>query len=117
MEAGSQRPKGRDGALPSLTTAIDALDLVRNTTTMKPAKDAFTSANSLLATIRVSLPLIHLGGLFTDCTQDSTIDEENCVELGLTCADACQALHRGVNGSGVGQPNQSVLDAIDQLTT
>jgi hypothetical protein len=45
------------------------------------------------------------------------IDEEDCVELGLTCADACQTLHRGVNGSGAGQLNQSVLDAIDKLTT
>ena len=39
------------------------------------------------------------------------------VELGLACADICRALDRGMNGRQVDQFNQSVLEAIDQLTT
>ena len=57
METKSQRLKVPDGALPSLTVAIDTLNLARDTTSVKPVKDAFGSASLLLTTIRVrSLP-------------------------------------------------------------
>jgi len=39
------------------------------------------------------------------------------VELGLTCADVCQALSRGTDGRRVDQLSGSVLNAIEQLTT
>jgi len=39
------------------------------------------------------------------------------VELGLTCADVCGALDRGMNGKGRGDLSQSVCEAINQLTT
>lgn len=61
MESGSKLPKERDGALPSLTAAIDTLGLARDTTVTKPAKDAFVSAGVLLTTIRVGLLLAHAG--------------------------------------------------------
>ena len=38
------------------------------------------------------------------------------VDLGLACADVCRALDRGTNGRPVDRINQSVLDAIAQLT-
>ena len=38
------------------------------------------------------------------------------VELGLTCANACEALNRGMNGKQPEQLRPSVLGAIERLT-
>ena len=38
------------------------------------------------------------------------------VELGLSCANICGALDRGMNGKRLEELNQSVRDAIGQLT-
>ena len=38
------------------------------------------------------------------------------VELGLTCAGACEALNRGVNGKQAEHLRPSVLGAIERLT-
>ena len=38
------------------------------------------------------------------------------VELGLACADVCKALDRGMNGRRLNELNQSVREAIGQLT-
>ena len=45
------------------------------------------------------------------------VNEQDYVELGLSCADVCQALDRGLNGRQLGELNRSVLGAIGQLTT
>ena len=39
------------------------------------------------------------------------------VELGLACADVCEALDRGMNGRKLDDLSQSVREAIAQLTT
>ena len=39
------------------------------------------------------------------------------VELGLSCADICRALNRGMGGKKLDDLSQSVCDAINQLTT
>ena len=49
--------------------------------------------------------------------QDSMANEQEYVELGLSCADICGALDRGMNGKKLGDLSQSVCEAIDQLTT
>ena len=38
------------------------------------------------------------------------------VELGLACADVCTALGRGLNGKKLDDLNNSVCEAIGQLT-
>ena len=45
------------------------------------------------------------------------VNELDYVELGLSCADICRALERGMNGKRLNDLNQSVCDAIGQLTT
>ena len=45
------------------------------------------------------------------------VNEEDYVELGLTCADVCTALDRGLNGKRLEDLNNSVCEAIKQLTT
>ena len=44
------------------------------------------------------------------------INELGYIDLVLYCADICRALERGTNGKELTQLNQSVRDAIDQLT-
>ena len=53
MTSKFRRQKKPNDALPSLNAAIDALDLARDNASLKPAKDAFHSTSSLLATTRV----------------------------------------------------------------
>jgi hypothetical protein len=51
-----------------------------------------------------------------ESTQESMTNEEDCVELGLACADVCTALSRGLNGKLLKDLNNSVSEAINQLT-
>ena len=39
------------------------------------------------------------------------------VELGLACADVCTALDRGLNGKKLSDLDNSMCEAIKQLTT
>ena len=66
METESQRLEGPDGTLSSLNTAIDNLDLARDKSSVKPAKDAIDSAHLLLTTIRVRFLPLNFGRLPTD---------------------------------------------------
>jgi hypothetical protein len=50
------------------------------------------------------------------CVKDLMANELDYIELGLSCADVCQALDRGTNGKRLDELNKSVLSAIGQLT-
>ena len=43
-------------------------------------------------------------------------NEQDYVELGLSCADICKTFDRGMNGKKLNDLNKSVCDAINQLT-
>ena len=45
------------------------------------------------------------------------VNKQDYVELGLSCADICRALDRGMNGKRLDDLNESVCDAINQLRT
>ena len=45
------------------------------------------------------------------------VNRADYVELGLACADVCTALDRGLNGKRLKDLNNSVSEAIKQLTT
>jgi len=45
------------------------------------------------------------------------INEMDYIELGLACAEVCTALDRGLNGKKLNDLNNSVCEAINQLTT
>ena len=49
--------------------------------------------------------------------QDAMINQADYVELGLACADVCTALDRGLDGKRLSDLNDSVCQAINQLTT
>ena len=115
--ASSQRPKGRDGALPTLDAIIQILNLAKDTCDILPARAVFGAAIVLLTMIRVRFPpsreLKHL----VYRVQDTMVNDKDYVDLGMACADVCQALDRGLKGRRLDQLSQSVLCAINQLTT
>jgi len=44
------------------------------------------------------------------------INEVDCVDIGLACADVCMALGRGTKGRESNEFRPSILEAIEQLT-
>ena len=44
--------------------------------------------------------------------QDSFLDKQDYVDLGLSCADVCQSLDRGLDGRELDELDPSVLHAI-----
>ena len=44
-------------------------------------------------------------------------NKSDYVELGLTCANVCKALRRGMSGRKLDDLSQSVREAVEQLTT
>ena len=45
------------------------------------------------------------------------INKDDYVEIGISCANVCAALDRGSNGKRLEDLNNSVREAIKQLTT
>ena len=48
--------------------------------------------------------------------QDSMVNEQDYVDLGLYCADICTALDRGMGGKGSNELSRPVREAINRLT-
>jgi hypothetical protein len=44
------------------------------------------------------------------------LNESDFIDLGLSCANVCRALDRGLNGKRLDELNRSVWEAIEQLT-
>jgi hypothetical protein len=57
MEFESQQPKGQEAAISALNTAVEAMNLAEKTSTVAPSKIVFGSVSTLLALVRVCLPL------------------------------------------------------------
>ena len=49
-------------------------------------------------------------------SQDTMANEQDYVDIGLSCADVCKALERGMGGKKLDDVSKSVCDAINQLT-
>ena len=45
------------------------------------------------------------------------ISKANYIELGLTCANVCEALDLGMDGRRADELSHSTLEAIEKLTT
>jgi len=83
-----------------LNMAIGGLNLAKEATSTTPVNPVFGSAAVLLTMIR-----------------DTMANEQEYVDLGLSCADICKALERGMGGKTLDGLSKSVCDAIGQLTT
>ena len=113
----SKQPERRDGALSSLNLAIDGLN------TAKDAASSIPLANVVFATVTLLLTMIRVSVLLPDArrprlthSQDSMANDMDFVELGLSCADICRALERGMDGKKMDDLSKSVCDAMNQLT-
>ena len=117
MEVKPQRPEGREGVISVLNGFIEALNLAKEVASNTPAKAAFGSVVVILSMVRVSrfLALCCIGYQLKS-TQDDLINQMDYVDLGLACAEVCAALDRGLKEKGLGDLNDSVCEAINQLT-
>jgi len=117
MATGSQRPKGRANSVSLLNAAIEAMDLAEKISSVTPAKAVFATVGVLLAMIKVSSSPSAIKCSELTRSQESMINAMDYVELGFFCSDICRALDRGMNGKKLDDLNQSMCDAINQLTT
>jgi hypothetical protein len=114
----AQRQKRRDVVLSSLNVAIEVSNLAKEICSITPAKPVFGSFSVILTMIKVGLSTLPV---LIDCrlmesVQESMTNEADCVELGRACADVCIALSRGLNGKLLKDINDSVSEAVEQLT-
>ena len=49
-------------------------------------------------------------------SQDTMANDRDYVDLGLSCANICKALERGMGDKKLNDLSKSVCDAINQLT-
>ena len=111
-----QRKKGSK-AITALNTAIDGLNIAKEATSTTPVNPVFGSVALLLTMIRVS-SLSFCDEIFElTHRKDTMANEQDYVDLGLSCADICKALKRGMDGKSLDDLSKSVCDAIKQLTT
>jgi hypothetical protein len=116
MASTSQPRKGCEGVLPTLSVSIEALDIAKDTWGFPPAQVALGSAIVPLTMIRVSFPLFCEDEFRLTPIQDTMSNSEDCNELGQTCGDVYQKLYRRLKGRQLDRLNQSVLDAMGDLT-
>ena len=117
MLSKSQRQKGPKDVHSTLGAAIRHLNHAKDTCGIPQAQGAFGSVSDLLSVAGVRSPLFCDGKPLVHVCQDPAAYKQDYVALGLFCADACKALDRGLNGRRLDELSQSVLGAIEQLTT
>ncbi|KAF9791098.1 hypothetical protein BJ322DRAFT_1208324 [Thelephora terrestris] len=100
MATESQRSKKSiDGLLSKLNVAIQLLSTAKDVCGVAPAQIALGSACVLLTAIK-----------------DTMGNRQDFVRLGLSCADVCETLDRGLYGKRSDELSESVHKAIGKLT-
>ena len=114
----SQPTKGPgDGVLSTLNIAIDGLNLAKEVASISPAKAVFGTVAILLTMIRVSSfsPAVRYCRL--TYRQDTMVNKQDYIKLGLFCAGICKTLERGIGEKKLDDLSESVRGAINELTT
>lgn len=115
MTSKSQDPKGHYSVLSALDAVIETLNLAKDAYSIPRVQIAFGSVSDLPAAIRVCSPRSPAVGLRFTFVQDTVTNKRDYVELGISCADVCGALDRGLSGRQLDELNQPVLGAIEKL--
>ena len=117
MSDNSKRPKDKAEVLSTLDMAINGVDLAKKVARIELARAVFGTVALLLVMIRVSFPLFcGRCSRFTP-DQDTMVNEQDYVDLGLFCGDICKALERGISGKKLRHLSKPVCDAMNRLTT
>lgn len=111
-----QRSNDQDHSTFALNTAIEGFNLAKEVMNIAPAKAAFGSVSIILTMIRVRSSRLQSPLAALNYVQDSRLNEEEYIKLGIAYAQVCIALSRGANGKHLEDLNQSVSEAIVQLT-
>ena len=117
MTDNSQQPEGRGRVISALNMAINGLTIAKDATNNTPINPVFGSVAVLLVMIRVGSFLSRNETFRLTHCQDTMANKQDYVDLGLSCADVCKALERGMGGKKLDDVSKSVCDAINQLTT
>lgn len=117
MISRSWQTKRREAALTALDGSTKALDAAKDMCGVPSAKIALASAFILLTTIKAGYHLFLGGELLTHASQENMNKKDNYINLGLSCADVCGALDRGLNGGKSDKLSEPVQKAIEKLTT
>lgn len=119
MDQKSKQSKRRN-VISSLDVIIQGLNIAENLATITPAKAVFSTVSVILTMIRASVPFLCEDPSQADriwVVQDSMINEEDYVDLGLACNAICTTLDQGLNGKRLSELSDSLVDTISQLTT
>ena len=111
-----QKSNDRDHLTSALSTAIEGFNLAKEVINITPAKAAFGSVTIILTMIRVRSSPLQSPLTALKYAQDSRLNEEEYIKLRIACAEVCITLSRGMNGKYLEDLNQSVSEAIVQLT-
>ena len=115
MMDNSQRQRGRGRGLSALNMTIDSLNLAKEATSTTPASPIIGSVATLLTMIRVCPFPFREEVLQAHTCQDTMANKQDYIDLGLSCANICKALERGMDGRELDELSKSVRDAIDEL--
>ena len=115
--------KDSSQVLSALNMAIDSLHYAKEVKNTTPVNRVFASVAILLFMIRVSFFSSAMRRSRLTRSQDTMVNKEAYVDLGLSCAHVCKALEREMGEERLDDStdwltsdvNQSVYDAINQL--
>jgi len=112
-----QRSDDQDNSISTLNIVIKTFDIAKDAVDIAPAKAIFGSVSFILEMIRVRSSFLQSPLVALKHVQDSRLNEEEYIKLGIACADVCIVLERGMRDKRSEDLNQSVSEAIAQLTT
>ena len=117
MDTNSKQQKRRDEArLSSLNGAVEALNLVKEATSMTPANSLFGRISTILTVVRVNFLLFPVPYPRFTCIQDSVATEIAYADayqaIEIACAGVYKALDPGTNGKKIDDLSQPVRETI-----
>ena len=108
-------PKGHNVILSTLNVVIQGSNLVKDAGGTPPVQ-ALGPASTIPATSLVYFPLLLKLNFRLVFIQHTMANDQNYIELGQACTDACHALYWELKGRQLNALNQPVLHAIRGLT-
>ena len=117
MASEPQQSKRRNAVASVLDMFIQTLNDSKGSRGVPPAQAALESTCTLLTTMKMGSTSFLSGELVAHSTQRTTGKRDDFVDLGLSCADVCEALDRALDGKRSDDLSEPACKAIEKLTT